>query len=125
MFDECQALPDFTEACNTFAPQPAVSMFTDAKTWYPGLELRGSSLFNRDVDASVVVPSKGNQPYTTRIVNPDGSPATGLYGADLGFTVLGTGNPADSGVAYNTKVQVMEVKSGNTAAKIHIVPPTP
>ena len=125
-FRECQAQPNGSgEVCNTFAPQPAVSTFTDAKTWYPGLEIRGSQLFFRDIDASVVVPSKGNAPYTTRIVNPDGSAATGLYGADIGIGVLGSGNPGDANVAYGVVVKVLEVKSGNTAAKIHVVPPTP
>ena len=126
-FAECQAKDDgnFTEVCNTFAPQPAVSTFTDTKTWYPGLELRGSSLFFRDIDASVVVPSKGNAQYTTRIVDADGNLVPGLFGLNIGIGILGTGNPADAGVSYNTMFQVMEVKSGNTAAKIHIVPPTP
>ena len=72
-----------------------------------------------------MIPSKGNAPYTTRVVNPDGSPATSLYGADLGFTVLGSGNPGDAGVSYGVVVKVLEVKSGNTAAKIHVVPPKP
>jgi len=67
----------------------------DAKGWYPGLELRGEDLFFRDIDASVVVPSKDNRRYTTRIV-ADGNPLTDLYGTDLGDgIVLGSGNPAD------------------------------
>ena len=57
-----------------------VSDFTDAKTWYPGLEVQDGGLFYRDFDASVVVPSKGDQPYSTRVVNVDGTPATELYG---------------------------------------------
>ena len=70
--------------------------FTDAKGWYPGLELRGEDLFFRDVDASVVVPSKDNRRYTTRIVDADGNPLTDLYGTDLGDgIILGSGNPAD------------------------------
>ena len=44
-----------------------MSQFTDAKGWYPGLELRGEDLFFRDIDASVVVPSKDNRRYTTRV----------------------------------------------------------
>ena len=111
--------------CNTFAPQAPVSTFTDAKTWYPGLELRATGLYFRDIDASVVVPSKGNAQYTTRIVDADGNLLTDLFGEDIGIGILGTGNPADAGVAYNTKVQVKSVKSGNTAAQIRITPPTP
>jgi immune inhibitor A len=104
-----------------------VSTFTDAKTWFPGIEIRNGSAFARDVDASVVVPSKGNAMYTTRVVDANGNPLPQYYGATLGggVIVLGTGNPADSGVAYNTVIQVLETKTGNTAAKIHVVPPTP
>jgi len=123
-FKECQANPDFTEECNTFAPQAPVSTFTDAKTWYPGLEFRSGDLYFRDIDASVVVPSKGNELYTTRIVDSAGNLVPGLFGADIGIGVLGTGNPADAGVAFNTKVQVKSVKSGNTAAQIRVTPPS-
>jgi hypothetical protein len=60
------------------------------------MELRGEDLFFRDVDASVVVPSKDNRRYTTRIVDENGNPLTDLYGTDLGDgIILGSGNPAD------------------------------
>lgn len=124
-FKECVTDAAYNEACNTHGPQPAVSTFTDNKTWVPGLEFRSGRLFWRDIDASVVVPSRGNAAYTTRIVNPDGSPATGLYGADLGFTKLGSGNPADSGVGYGTVVKVVKPLFGNQAAQIEVTPPTP
>ena len=53
-------------------------------------------LFFRDADASVVVPSRDQRRYTTRIVDADGNPLTDLYGTDLGDgIILGTGNPAD------------------------------
>ncbi|MDF2091978.1 immune inhibitor A [Knoellia sp. 3-2P3] len=124
-FKECVVDAEYNEACNTHGPQAPVSTFTDNKGWFPGLEFRGGGLFWRDIDASVVVPSKDNAAYSTRIVNPDGSPATGLYGYDLGFTKLGTGNPADSGVGYGTSVQVAKSLFGNQAAQIKITPPTP
>lgn len=124
-FQECQANPDFSEVCNTFAAQAPVSRFTDAVTWYPGLEFRNGSLFFRDIDASVVVPSRGNTQYTTRIVDPDGNLVEDLFGANIGIGVLGTGNPGDEGVAYNTVIEVLQAKKGNKAAKIHIVPPAP
>ena len=60
------------------------------------MELRGEDLLFRDVDASVVVPSKDNRRYTTRIVDENGNPLTDLYGTDLGDgIILGSGNPAD------------------------------
>jgi hypothetical protein len=44
----------------------------------------------------VVVPSKDNRRYTTRIVDENGNPLTDLYGTDLGDgIILGSGNPAD------------------------------
>src|SRR6185312_13836386 len=85
----------FTEYCTKFAPQAAVKEFTDAKTWYPGLENREDGLYFRFRDGSVVVPSKGDQPYSTRVVNADGSPAKDLYGQSVNGFVLGSGNPGD------------------------------
>jgi immune inhibitor A len=99
-FTECfELLPTepFSEYCTDIAAQAPVSTFTDTKTWYPGIEIRNNGALRPD-----------------------------WYGADLGANiVLGTGSPADDGVSFNTWFQVLEVKTGNTAAKIHIVPPTP
>lgn len=127
-FRECYEAPDepFSEYCTDYGPQAPVDTFTDAKTWYPGIEVRGNSPFFRDLDASVVVPSSGNAAYSTRVVDADGNPLPALYGVDLGANiVLGSGNPGDEGVSYNTLFQVMKARAGNTAAKIHVVPPTP
>ena len=95
--------------------------FTDARGWYPGLELRGASLFNRDIDASAVIASRGNAPYTTRIVTPAGDPLTDLYGLDLGFTVLSSGNPADSNVAIGVSIEVLKVAKNNSYATVRAV----
>ena len=72
-FRECfELLPaePFSEYCTDFAAQPGVSAFTDATGWYPGLEIRGSSLFNRDIDASVVIASRNQAP----VHDPDREP---------------------------------------------------
>ena len=111
------------EACTTFAPQAPVSTFTDDQGWVAGIELRGGQLLNRLRDSSVVVPSVNGAPYSTRVVNPDGTPATDAYGLDLGFTVLGTGNPADAGVGYGTVVTVKKSMQGDTAALITVTAP--
>jgi immune inhibitor A len=128
-FRECYeaAAEPFSEYCTDVPALPAVSTFTDEKTWYPGIEVRpGPSFFFRDIDASTVVPSQGNAPYSTRVVDADGNLLPAWFGANLGInSLLGTGNPADEGVSFHTMFQVVEVKSGNQAAKIHIVPPTP
>lgn len=111
------------EACTTFAAQAPVSTFTDDKGWVAGIEVRNGQLLNRLRDASVVVPSVNGAPYSTRVVNPDGTPATDLYGLDLGFTVLGTGNPADAGVGYGTVVTVKKSMQNDTAALITVTAP--
>ncbi|MDQ4215861.1 immune inhibitor A domain-containing protein [Microbacterium sp. ASV81] len=122
-FTECIADAAYKEYCTRIDALAPVSTFTDDKGWVAGLELRGGSLYNRLRDGSAVVPSVGNAPYTTRVVNPDGSPATAAYGLNLGFTVLGTGNPADSGVGYGTVISVKKSMQDNTAALIEVTAP--
>lgn len=124
-FTECITGASLTdEYCTDVPAQAPVSTFTDDLGWVPGLEFRNGSLFYRYRDGSVVVPSVGNAPYTTRIVDAAGNPVEGLYGTDLGFAVLGTGNPADSGVGYGTVVTVEKAMDGNRAALIEITPPS-
>ncbi|WP_308170151.1 immune inhibitor A domain-containing protein [Acrocarpospora catenulata] len=108
-FRECLegAGEPFSMYCTDFPAQNPVKEFTDAKTWYPGLEFRNGGLFYRYRDGSVVVPSRGNQPYSTRIVNPDGSPATELYGEDVNGFLLGSGNPGDEGKAAGVQIKLL------------------
>ncbi|MBB2911509.1 immune inhibitor A [Streptosporangium becharense] len=125
-FTECFEAPGepFSEYCTKVDRLRGVSEFTDAKTWYPGFELRGDSLFYRDFDASVVVPSKGDQSYSTRVVNPDGTPATEAYGTDMGNgNVLGSGNPGDEGKALGVKLKLLTPLPGNIGAIVHVTPP--
>jgi immune inhibitor A len=125
-FRECfELLPaePFSEYCTDFAAQAPISKFTDTKGWYPGIEVRGSSLFFRDIDASTVVPSVENQPYSTRVVDANGNPLPGLYGIDLGSNiVLGTGNPEDDDVAIGVSIEVIRVAKDKSYATIHVVP---
>jgi immune inhibitor A len=123
-FKDCLVDASYNEACTTLAAQAPVSTFTDDKGWVAGLELRNGALYNRLRDASVVVPSVGNQPYSTRIVNPDGSPAKALYGEEIpGLGILGSGNPADAGVGYGTVISVKKPMQDNTAALIEVKAP--
>jgi immune inhibitor A len=84
----------------TFTPLPAVSQFHDSLGYYPGLRYHfdpvpaKEGLYFWDAPASLVVPAKDN--YTTGITWDDKSPATDLYGTNLGDTILGTGNPGDT-----------------------------
>ncbi|SCE66295.1 immune inhibitor A [Micromonospora purpureochromogenes] len=125
-FQECLEATDepYSEYCTSFGAQAPVAGFSDAKGWYPGLEVRSGKLFARDADASVVIPSRDGVPYTTRITNPDGSPATGLYGTNLGFTVLGSGNPGDQNAAYGVTITILKAAKDNSYATVHVTPAT-
>jgi immune inhibitor A len=125
-FKECLTNADFTvEECTSFTPQAPVSTFTDNKGWYPGMELRSDGrLFYRDYDASVVVPSRDNAPYSTRLVDSEGAALEEYYGLEgYAITPLGSGNPADDGVGFGTVVQVVKSVFGNQAAQIKITAP--
>jgi immune inhibitor A len=126
-FRECyEALPaePFSEYCTDFGAQAPVSKFTDTKGWYPGIEVRSDGrIFFRDVDASTVVPSVGNAPYTTRVVDTPGNPFTAAYGLDIGIgSILGSGNPADAGVAFGVSLEVTKVAKNNSYAQVRVVP---
>ncbi|MEU8318520.1 immune inhibitor A domain-containing protein [Nonomuraea sp. NPDC048881] len=123
---ECLEAPDepFSEYCTNIPALRGVSSFTDAKTWVPGFELQNGSLYYRDFDASAVVPSKGDQPYSTRVVHLDGTPATELYGTDLGDGhVAGSGNPGDEGKALGVQFKLISQLPGNLGAIVQVVPP--
>ncbi|WP_433315855.1 immune inhibitor A domain-containing protein [Micromonospora chersina] len=128
-FKECleAANEPYSEYCTNFAAQAPVPAFTDAKGWYPGIEIRNGSAFARDNDASVVIPSRGNAKYTTRVTNPDGTPAPAYYGATLGggAIVLGTGNPGDAGVAYGVSITIKRAAADNSYATVYVTPATP
>lgn len=120
-FRECIVDAAVKEYCNWHWPQKGISTFTDNKAWVPGFEVRDGKLYWRDPDASVVVPAKG--PYTTRVVDQNGKPMTSVYGKDVGFTVLGTGQPKDAGVGYGTVVRLLTLQKDNKVAVIQVTPP--
>jgi immune inhibitor A len=127
-FKECLTDDAITvEKCNTHPAQGAVTTFTDDRGWYPGFELRDDGrLFYRDADASTVVPSRGNAPYSTRFVDSAGNPLKQYYGYDIGaITKMGSGNPADDGVGYGTVIKVAKALQGDMAAQIRVTAPTP
>lgn len=125
-FTECITGADFTdEYCTDVKSQKPVSVFTDNQGWVPGIEIRnGEDLYYRYRNGSVVVPSVDNQPYSTRVVDENGTPLTEFYGLEVmpGMT-LGSGNPADAGVGYGTVVEVKKAGKNNTSAQIKITPP--
>jgi immune inhibitor A len=125
-FKECLEAADepFSEYCTDVKALKGVSHFTDAKTWYPGIEVEDGGLYYRDFDASTVVPSKGDQLYSTRVVNVDGTPATELYGTDMGGGhILGSGNPGDEGKALGVQFKLLTPLPGNLGALVQVVPP--
>ncbi|SCE76647.1 immune inhibitor A domain-containing protein [Micromonospora chokoriensis] len=125
-FTECLEAADepYSAYCTKFKGLPPVKSFTDAKGWYPGIEMRDGAAYARDNDASVVLPSRDNAPYTTRVTNPDGSPAPEFYGVTLGggAIVLGTGNPGDQGVNYGVSLTIKKAASDNSSAQIFVTP---
>ncbi|GAA3540807.1 immune inhibitor A [Nonomuraea rosea] len=124
-FKECLEAADepFSEYCTDLPAQKGVPAFTDAKTWYPGLEVINGGLYYRDFDASAVVPSKGDQVYSARVVHQDGTPATELYGQVAAGSVLGTGNPGDEGKALGVQFKLVSPLPGNLGAIVQVVPP--
>ena len=104
----------------TFTPLPAVSQFHDSLGYYPGLWYRPANdgLYFWDAAASLVVPAKGN--YTTKITWGDKTPATDLYGIDLGDTILGSGNPGDDGVQYGLHMAVLDKAKDGSWGKIKV-----
>ncbi|MFC4014521.1 immune inhibitor A domain-containing protein [Nonomuraea purpurea] len=124
-FKECLEAADepFSEYCTDFPAQKGVSAFTDAKTWVPGIEEIDGALYYRDFDASTVVPSKGDQAYSTRVVNKDGTPASQRYGQVVAGSVLGTGNPGDEGKALGVQFKLVSPLPGNIGAVVQVVPP--
>jgi immune inhibitor A len=123
-FKECLAEVDAdwrNEYCTSFPSQSAVNTFTDAKGWYPGLELRNNgALFFRDVDASVVLPNRENAPYSVRIVDEEGNLIPELYGEDVGVGYpLGDGNPTDP---FGVTLTVQKAKQGNTIGQVKVTP---
>lgn len=125
-FTECLEAADepYSAYCTKFKGQAPVKAFTDAKGYYPGIEMRDGAAYARDNDASVVLPSRNNAPYTTRVTNPDGSPAPEFYGVTLGggAIVLGTGNPGDQGVNYGVSLTIKKAAGDNSSATIYVTP---
>jgi immune inhibitor A len=124
-FTECITGADTTvEFCTDFEAQEPVRTFTDDSGWYPGIELNDGGLFYRDNDASTVVPSVDNSPYTVRMVDENGELLPDEFGQDFGIgAITGTGDPADDGVGYGTVVHLKKAFKGNTSALIQITPP--
>jgi immune inhibitor A len=71
----------------------------------------------------VVLPSVGNERYSTRFVLPDGTPLPQYYGLDFGGNlILGTGNPGDDGVSYGVSIEILRAAKDNSYATVHVVP---
>ena len=113
--------------CTQHGNRGSVPAFTDAQGWYPGLEfIPGEGAFFRDIDASAVIPSRGNEIYSTRIVDSDGNPLPALYGIPVaGVHVTGTGNPGDEGKQYGVSFTILRAGRGNTYATVHVTAATP
>ena len=84
------------------------------------------------MDASTVVPSRGNEIYSTRIVDRNGRLLPDLYGTPLGGGhVLGTGNPRDGRPAIEGEdpgttadlslgVAIQVIRASNTNKQVQV-----
>ena len=105
----------------TFSALPAVSQFHDSLGYYPGMRFReaNQSLYFWDAPSSLVVPAQGD--YTTKITGLDKQPFTDLYGVNpYGDTVLGSGDPRDSGVQYGLNIAVLDKAQNGSWGKIAV-----
>jgi immune inhibitor A len=104
----------------TFKAQSAVSQFHDSLGYYPGLffDYYQGSLYFWQADASVAIPAQG--PYTTKITWPSKQPCDYLWGYDMGDTVLGSGDPRDSGDQYGVNIAVLSKASNGSWGRIAV-----
>jgi immune inhibitor A len=108
----------------TFGRLPAVSQFHDSLGYFPGFRYHFDSeiadnegFWWWDAGASLVVPAK--DAYTTKITWDDKTPATDLYGIDIG-TVLGSGDPRDDGVQFGLNIAVLDKARDGSWGKIAV-----
>ena len=93
----------------TFKPLPAVSQFHDALGYYPGCGITSTLIPTwKACTSGTRRPASWCRPRVTTRPGSRGmkTPATELYGADLGDTILGSGNPGDEGVQYGLHLAV-------------------
>ena len=112
----------FTE---TIAGGKGITRFNDALGYYPGLfygdPCPPGYLCFWDWDASVVIPSRGGQLYSTRVTDYDKNPLTALYGIDLGGGhYLGSGNPGDANVQYGVHIELLDKAADGSWGVIRI-----
>lgn len=107
-FDDTWGWAETPPETKTFGPREAAPRFDDGTGYYPGFwwdEAAGTIRY-WDRDASAVIPAAAA--YTTRITRLDGAPCYDRYGTDLGYTVLGSGNPGIDGAGYGVHMEVLE-----------------
>ena len=73
-----------------------------------------------------MIPSRGNEIYSTRVVDAHGNPVPTCTGLDLGGGHhLGTGNPGDEGKQFGVTFTIVRAGKGNTYATVHVTTATP
>ncbi len=104
----------------TFPAQKAVSQFHDSLGYYPGLwyDMWDDTLYFWQDEASVTVPAR--DAYTTKITWRNQTPCSYLYGDEIGGTVLGSGDPRDSGVQHGVNIAVLSEATNGTWGKIAV-----
>jgi immune inhibitor A len=103
--------------CQDFPALGGVAEFGDARGWAAGAEYLDGRPVDRFTDGGTVVPAR--EPYSTRVVKPDGSPDTAHYGVPYGGSVLGTGDPGPQR-AYGVEVRVVRPFADNRGALVDV-----
>ncbi|MGW0661296.1 immune inhibitor A domain-containing protein [Streptodolium elevatio] len=105
--------------CQDFPALDGRAEFSDARGWAAGAEYLDGRPVDRFRDGGTVVPAR--EPYSTRVVKPDGSPDPEHYGVPFGGSVLGTGDPGPER-AYGVSVRVLRPFGADGGALIGVTP---
>ncbi len=108
----------------TFASKPPVTVFDDSQGYYAGLFAGPpckTTYCYANEGGSAVIPALGK--YTTRITHYDGTPYPQLYGKKYMGSVLGSGNPGDSGVQWGVRIELIRKSADNKTATLRINTP--
>jgi uncharacterized repeat protein (TIGR01451 family) len=100
---------EFTE---TITGGKGLTRFDDALGYYPGFYYSDpcppECVCFWDWDASVVIPSRDGQIYSTGVTDYSKEPLADLYGATVLGRPLGSGNPGDDNVQYGVHLELLD-----------------
>ena len=111
----------------TFTGERGNSLFDDAHGTTPGIQLitsdpEGPTMSPWDADASVVLPSRSGQGYSTRLTDERDQPVVKAFGETyVGPHVFGTGNPGDDNAQFGVHIEVIDMADDGSWGAVHVV----